>query len=182
MPSTGNSLRGVLNFCTQCLTGFLLTILVSCGESEQRSSIDPVNWDKRMVKHAIADSLIEGSTYLSVYSQIYSQDENRTHDLTATVSMRNTNRQDTIYLSSADYFDTHGTLIRSYFSKRIFIRPMETVEIIIDEVDKDGGTGANFIFDWQVPEGALPPHFEAVMISTYGQQGLSFTTQGVILK
>lgn len=159
----------------------VFTLLLSCGETEERSSIDPVNWDKRMVNRTVADSLETGSTYLSVYSQIYSQDEHRTHDLTATVSMRNTNRNDTIYLNSADYFDTKGTLIRSYFSKKIYILPMETVEIIIDEEDQDGGTGANFIFDWEVPVEALPPHFEAVMISTYGQQGLSFTTQGVIL-
>jgi len=56
---------------------------------------------------------------------------------------------------------------------------METAEIIIDERDKTGGTGANFLFDWNKNPDINSPIFEAVMISTYGQQGLSFTTQGV---
>ena len=49
---------------------------------------------------------------------------------------------------------------------------------MIDEVDKEGGTGANFLFEWKLNKKANEPFFEAVMISTSGQQGLSFTTQG----
>ena len=56
---------------------------------------------------------------------------------------------------------------------------METVEIIIEEQDIEGGSGANFVFDWAIKNAKNPPLFEAVMISTYGQQGLSFTTRGV---
>ena len=92
--------------------------------------------------------------------------------------MRNTSRQDTLYIDKAEYFDTHGNSIRTYFDQTIFIAPMETVEIIIDETDQIGGTGANFIFDWQIKPNTNEPLFEGVMISTYGQQGLSFTTQG----
>jgi hypothetical protein len=76
------------------------------------------------------------------------------------------------------YYDTHGQVVRSYFEKTIFIAPMQTVEIVIAETDVEGGTGANFLFDWQAPAGAQEPYFEGVMISTSGQQGLSFTTQG----
>ena len=56
---------------------------------------------------------------------------------------------------------------------------METLEIIIEEDDTEGGSGANFIFDWAVNNEKNPPLFEAVMISTHGTQGLSFTTRGV---
>ena len=58
---------------------------------------------------------------------------------------------------------------------------METVEIVIDQDDNEGGTGANFIFDWKIKPDTNEPLFEAVMISTYGQQGLSFTTTGIRL-
>lgn len=157
-------------------------VLFGCNSPQEYSSVDPVNWKKRSHKIDTARAEKSGSTYLSIYSQIYSQTESRTHDLTATVSIRNTNPADTIYLESAKYFDTHGNLIRNYFEEGIFVAPMETVEIIIDEKDRSGGTGANFMFDWVLYNSTLNcPFFEAVMISTSGQQGLSFTTTGINL-
>ncbi len=157
---------------------FIIILIQACEDPMEVSSINPVNWERRTVNTALTDSMMVGETYLSVYSSIYSFTEHRTHELTATVSMRNTNRADTIYIDKAEYFNTKGEPIRSYFEKTIFIRPMETVEIVIDEIDKEGGTGANFLFEWRVPINSHEPLFEGVMISTSGQQGLSFTTQG----
>lgn len=157
-------------------------LLFSCQKEKKVSSIDLVNWNKRKVTYTLPDSLLTGTTYLSVYSQIYSQTEHELYNLTATISMRNTNRKDTIFIKKAEYFDTHGQLIRNYFNHTIFIAPLETVEIVIDENDQDGGTGANFIFDWKIKPQTHEPLFEGVMISTSGQQGLSFTTQGKIIK
>lgn len=102
-----------------------------------------------------------------------------THNLTVTVSMRNTNQHDTLYLNKAEYFDTHGKSIRTYFNTTIFIAPMETVEIVIDEHDLEGGTGANFLFSWLIKPKTNEPLFEGIMISTYGQTGISFSTQGI---
>lgn len=160
---------------------FLALLIQACGDEPEISSIDPVNWKKRTLALPLSDSLAHGLTYLSVYSQIYSLTEHRTHDLTATVSLRNMNKDDTVYINKAEYFDTHGSLIRTYFDNPIFIAPMETVEIIIDEKDREGGTGANFLFEWTIEAGSNEPFFEAVMISTSGQQGLSFTTHGIPL-
>lgn len=161
------------------IIGFLL-ILQSCEEPRTRviSSINPVNWKKRMVTSPLSDSLISGRTYLSVYSQIYNQSEQRTLNLTATISMRNVSDLDTIIIRKAEYFNTQGNSIRNYFNKPIFLAPMETVEIIIDQVDQEGGTGGNFIFDWSIQEESIEPLFEGVMISAYEKLGLSFTTQG----
>lgn len=156
----------------------VVLVLFACEKPKKISSIDPVNWGNRMVRMKTGDSLERGTTYLSVYSQIYSLSEHKTHDLTATISMRNTNRFDTIYIGHAEYYDTKGKLIRTYFDQPIFLTPMETVEIVIDEADREGGTGGNFMFDWMVHPKANEPLFEGVMISTSGQQGLSFTTEG----
>ena len=131
-----------------------------------------------MLESPFPDSLHSGGTYLSVYSQIYSMTELRTHDLTVAVSMRNTNQQDTVYLKRAEYYNTKGELIRTYFDNPIFLTPMETLHIVIEANDNSGGTGANFIFDWSVKPDTREPLFEAVMISTMGQQGLSFSTRG----
>ncbi len=158
----------------------LVTIfmLSNCQEEHEVSSINPENWSKRHLASGNRDSLEHGKTYLSIYSQIYSLSEHKTHNLTAMVSLRNTSDEDTIYVSRAEYFDTHGNSVRTYFQKPIYLAPMETTEIIIDEKDVTGGTGSNFLFEWQTPKGSPEPLFEGVMNSTMGQQGLSFTTQG----
>lgn len=157
---------------------FFILLFQACANKSELNSNPAINWKQRTVKLMPSDSLTKGKTYLSVYSQIYSQTEHTTHNLTATVSMRNINIKDTVYIKSAEYFDTHGNAIRTYFDTAIFIAPMETVEIIIEENDQEGGTGANFLFEWAMKPNANEPFFEAVMISTSGQQGLSFTTQG----
>ena len=171
-----NIVKNLLLFFGVCL------MLFSCNEKKEFSSIEPNNWKKRTVELSQNDSLTSGQTYLSVYSQIYSSSEDRTHNLTVTVSMKNINLNDTVFINKAAYFDTKGKLIRTYFSNPIYIAPLETVEIIIDELDKYGGTGANFIFDWKKKKNVEDPHFESIMISTFGQQGLSFTSQGIKLK
>jgi len=157
---------------------FTALTLISCDNKKEMSSIHQENWENRIIDFKLNDSLTSGSTYLSVYSQIYSQSQHRTQNLTVTVSMRNINLRDTVYVFKATYFDTKGKEIRSYLKKPIFLGPMETVEIVIDEIDKEGGTGANFLFDWKVAKNDNEPFFEGVMISTSGQQGLSFSTQG----
>ena len=173
-------LRQKLNVVKQ-LVPFLgiCLIILSCESEKEFSSVKPINWEKRTVELTKKDTLLSGQTYLSVYSQIYSSTEHRTHNLTVTVSMKNINLNDSVFIEKATYFNTKGNLIRTYFSKPIFLAPLETVEIVIDEVDKHGGTGANFVFDWKKKSTVNDPHFESIMISTFGQQGLSFTSQGV---
>lgn len=95
-------------------------VLFSCENKKKDSSINPENWEKRTPSKKLSDFLISGKTYLSVYSQIYGISERRTHDLTATISMRNTNWTDTVFIQKAEYFNTKGDLIRSYFSRTNF--------------------------------------------------------------
>lgn len=169
---TKNEMRKIITLAV------LLIVVLSCKEKQENSSINPVNWEKRKTIYPLNDSLEQGSTYLPVYSKIYSQTEHKTHNLTVTISMRNANDRDSLFIESAKYYDTQGRLIRTYFDKPIYLMPMETVEIIIDEKDNEGGSGANFIFNWRVNARLTEPLFESVMISTYGQQGISFLTQG----
>lgn len=161
------------------ILGFVL-LVSSCNHEEKGKDIfTPVNWKKRSIALKDMDSLKTGSSYLSVYSEIYSVTEHRTIQLTVTVSLRNISATDTIYMIKGDYYNTKGNLIRSYFDAAIFLEPLETIEIVIEEEDTQGGSGANFIFDWAVPQKVQEPVFDAVMISTSGQQGISFTTQGI---
>lgn len=160
----------------------LLVFLSSCEEHLPISSISPENWDNRTAVMPAGAGVLTGKTYLAVYSEIYAYTSRKRFNLTATISMRNANDMDTVFVDSAVYYDTHGQKIRSYFDHPILIRPMETVEIVIDDMDLEGGTGGNFIFEWAADSTINTPIFEAVMISVSGQQGLSFVTEGIELK
>lgn len=157
----------------------VIIFMSSCNKKTEISSVNPKNWSKRAIHLPTKDPLEYGKSYLSIYSEIYSYTEHRTHSLTSMVSMRNTSDLDTIYLLRAEYFDTHGKSVQKYFDHPIFLAPMETTEIIIDENDVSGGTGSNFIFEWKTPKNCPKPLFEGIMTSTMGQQGLSFTTQAI---
>ncbi len=161
---------------------FLFGMLVGCDDPKEISSFNPNHWEDHYADTEVlgpkSDSLQFGKTYLSIYSHIYSFTLEKSQNLTAMVSLRNVSDIDTIYISKADYYNTKGELIRHYFEKPIFLKPLETVEIVIDETDEHGGSGANFIFEWTTKATTPEPIFEAVMTSLRGSQGLSFTTQG----
>ncbi|MGB0837382.1 MAG: DUF3124 domain-containing protein [Flavobacteriaceae bacterium] len=154
-------------------------ILCSCSNPEKKLKLKPVDWKSRISTRSNLEALETGTTYLPAYSHIYHIHEDRSFPLTVTASIRNISPVDTVYLSKADYHHTGGKVIRQYIDQAIYIKPLETLEIVIQEKDQEGGSGANFIFDWHTKKGGNPPLFEAVMISTYGQQGISFITKGV---
>lgn len=159
----------------------LLVFLYSCHEKKKHFVVKPVNWEKRITDLNVEELPCKGTSYLSVYSEIYDMSDETKHLLTATVSMRNTSLTDSLFILKADYFNTSGALIRSYVNKPIFLVPMETLEIVINRRDTSGGSGANFIFDWAMRKENAEPLFESVMIWTTGNQGVSFLTKGVKL-
>lgn len=156
-------------------------IIISCHPNSFVDDVINANteWKLRDVKLPAESIKDNGSTYLAVHSQVYSKNAHTMVGLTVTVSMRNTSRTDTAYILKANSYDTHGKMIRSYINNTIYILPMETLEIVIPELDTEGGAGGNFVFDWAISNPTFQPIFDAVMISTLGQQGLSFSTQGI---
>lgn len=157
-------------------------IATSCEQPQETSSYSPNHWEDHYatseLKSSIKDSVITGKSYLSIYSHIYSFSKDKSQHLTAMASLRNTSETDTVYILKASYYSTNGKLIREYFKKPIYLKPLETVTIVIDETDKHGGSGANFIFEWKTKATTSEPYFEAIMTSLRGSQGLSFTTIG----
>lgn len=159
------------------LVGILLN-LASCKNEEKTTNFDPVDWEERTIEFELTEKHKSGSSYLSVYSDIYDHTDELKHLLTTTVSIRNTSITDTLFILSADYYNTKGEAIRSYVTNPVFLTPLETIEIVIPRLDISGGSGANFIFDWAIGKNKHEPLFEAVMVWTTGNQGISFVTQG----
>jgi len=160
----------------------IIFILGSCKTEKKENTLKAVNWEKRTVGTNLISNFQTGRTYLPVYSEIYDQTDENTHLLTITVSIRNTSDSDSLFITTADYYNTKGEQIRKYVTKPVFLTPLETIEIVIPRLDTSGGTGANFIFDWSIKNPKYEPYFEAVMIWTTGTQGISFVTHGINYK
>ncbi len=124
---------------------------------------------------------LNDTTYVPIYSDIYSKTKDTRFNLTATLSLRNTSFKHSIYISSIDYYNSAGEKTESFLEKAILLKPMQSVEYVIEEDDTSGGTGANFIIIWGSEGDKVEPIFEGVMISTHGQQGISFSTKGTSL-
>lgn len=120
--------------------------------------------------------------YIPIYSDIYYVDSKHTFPLTATLSVRNTSFKDSLYLFSIDYYNSEGLKIRRYNTSTLLIKPMESVEFVVDNKDDTGGLGANFVVEWGAKVGAQRPYFQAIMIGTFSQQGISFTTEGIVIQ
>jgi len=118
------------------------------------------------------------TVYVPIYSDIYSKSKDTRFLLTATLSVRNTSLVDTIYMNSINYYNTQGDLVRSYIESKSYLRPMETIDYVIEQDDDTGGSGANFLITWSASNKHVKPVFQAIHISTNGQQGVSFTTEG----
>ncbi len=120
--------------------------------------------------------------YIPIYSDIYFFDSRHTLSLTATLSIRNTSFKDSIYIFAIDYYNSAGEKVRRYNKANLLIKPMESVQFVVDDKDDTGGVGASFVVEWGADAGAQRPYFQGVMIGTTGQQGISFTTEGIVIQ
>jgi hypothetical protein len=116
--------------------------------------------------------------YVPIYSDIYVNASNRTSLLAATLSIRNTSLLDSLFISTIDYYNTKGDLVRSYLEKPIVLMPLESVDYVIEKEDDAGGSGANFILTLSANSAHVKPVIQAVMIGNDGNKGFSFSTEG----
>lgn len=116
--------------------------------------------------------------YVPVYSHVYHGDQEKKFLLTGTVSIRNTDPNHAITIMLADYYDSDGKVIKSYAPQPLTLNPMASTRFVVKESDTKGGSGANFLVQWQAETEVNEPIMEGVMIGAAGQQGISFTSRG----
>lgn len=157
----------------------IIIFLMSCTKSDPNQN---AQGEDILISHQIFLDSIETSfkdtVYIPIYSDIYSKTISNKYNLTATLSIRNTSLFDSIYIEVIDYYNTKGDLVRSYLKKAISLKPLETIEYVIEEEDTEGGTGANFIVNWGSNAPGVKPIFQGVMVSVLGQKSFAFTTHG----
>lgn len=115
---------------------------------------------------------------MAVYSNIFSAPRMIPYNLSALLSIRNTDMSNSIRITTADYYDTKGKLVRQYYPRPIILAPLESVSIFVPEEDTKGGTGANFIVRWNSAKEVNVPIIESLMIGMKSGQGISFVSQG----
>lgn len=130
-----------------------------------------------------AEELSSGQTlYLPVYSKIWHGDLvikgkfPLEYFLSALVSVRNTSLKTPIRVLSARYYNTDGKLLNEFVPKPITVGAMGTYELFIERKESEGGSGANFIIQWESAVPTNPPIVEAVHADISGPRTLSFVT------
>ena len=120
--------------------------------------------------------------YVPIYSSIFFHDNRRTLELAATLFIHNVDPGHPITVARVDYYDTKGKLIRKELDKPAELAPFETRNFVVERNDTSGGTGANFIVEWRSAEKVVAPLIEALMVGITSGQGISFTTQGKVIR
>lgn len=161
-------------------------VLASCTPEENSSQLR-VNGDRlRSEKTIVLDENFQIATgqtiYVPVYSHIYHQDEKKVFDLAATLSLRNTDLDRAIVITSVRYYDENGKLVRNYLENPIEIDPLGSTDFFVNTTDTSGGSGAKFIVEWVAQTKVTEPMIEAIMIGSGYQQGISFVSPGRVIK
>lgn len=155
-------------------------ILVACTRSQPAHQ--PTPQLKVVTLNDTVKTVMGQTVYVPVYSYIYSEDQTRKIDLAVTLSIRNTDLNHPIIIVAVNYYNTSGTLVRKYLDRPVEIGSLASADFVVNREDTSGGVGANFIVEWLAQKQVSDPVIEAVMINTRGNQGLSFVSQGRVIK
>lgn len=119
--------------------------------------------------------------YVPAYSHIYIGDRETPFLLTVTLSIRNIDPRHQIRITRVDYLESQGKLLKIYLDKTVILKPLESVRYVVPESERAGGSGANFMVEWNADKLVNPPIVESIMIGTQYQQGISFTSRGQVI-
>lgn len=123
------------------------------------------------------------SLYLPIYSHLWHGDRVGSDQapsksmLSVLVSIRNTSLKTPIKIFSARYYSTEGKLLKEYLPKPVLLGTMGTLEIFVERRESEGGSGANFVIQWDSATATNPPVVEALHADIKsGNHALAFIT------
>ena len=163
------------------LTVHLVMILVAtplaCAKSPPRKPstdaehLTPATLPPRPAIHA--------EVYIPVYSSLSYASGRVAVELSAQLTIRNTDSQRSIILESVKYFDGSGKLLRDELREAQSLGPMATTSFLVRKSDSEGGVGANYLVRWRSQESVSEPLMEAAMADLSSSHSLAFTSRGV---
>jgi hypothetical protein len=126
--------------------------------------------------------IVTGQTvYVPAYSEVFYGREGLTMELAVTLAIHNTDLDAPIIIQSVRYYDTNGSLVREYIDEPVEISPLATTGFLVEDRDRSGGWGANFVVEWVAEEAVYEPIIEAIMVSTQNTQGISMISLGRVI-
>jgi hypothetical protein len=120
------------------------------------------------------------AVYVPVYSHIYTEAGTSSLVLATTLSIRNTSFTDSFYVSNVSYYGSQGEILKRYLNSSVLLRPLASIEFVVERTENKGGAGANFVVNWGATKTGVEPLIQTVMVET--GTGISFVTQGVEMK
>lgn len=125
---------------------------------------------------------VGGTIYVPIYSFIYYGNKLKKIDLTATLSIRNTDVTHAIEVVSVDYYNSDGKLIEKHLENPIKLAALAATHFQVAESDLSGGLGASFVVRWKSDKKVSTPIVEGVMIGAIAAQGISFVCRGETIR
>ena len=164
MKNTLNScIRLLINSIVVASSGLLLALPASADEIAQPSKGQ--------------------SIYLPVYSHLWhgnlsSKGHPEILQLSALISIRNTDPASPIRIISARYYDTNGKMLREFVPTPKTLAALGTLELFVERREAEGGSGANFVIRWQSDALVSQPVTEAIHADLNSVRTVSFVTVG----
>lgn len=121
------------------------------------------------------------TVYVPTYSNIFVGDREIAWQLSALLSIHNTDLNQPITITRVDYYDSNGKLVRKYLEESQKINPMGSIRFSVKASDTAGGWGANFLVEWKSEKEVNQPIIESLMIGMRGNHSISFISQGRVI-
>lgn len=123
--------------------------------------------------------LSQGQTfYVPVYSHIFIGNKEMSFNLSANLSIRNTDPDHPLNVTSVRYYNSEGNLVKEHLDGPKTLNPMGSAYFFIPSSDTSGGWGANFIVTWSSKAPVNTPLIQCIMTGMRGSHSISFVTEG----
>ena len=120
--------------------------------------------------------------YVAAYCKVYYGLKGQSFPLVTTLLFHNTDPENPLEITSASYYNHEGALVAECLEQPVKLAPLGAWEYLVKKPVETGSSGSCFVVRWQSQAKISPPIVESVMISSTGQQGISFSSTGRVIK
>jgi hypothetical protein len=150
----------------------LALILFACKQGEDKN----VHLPSQVYQYVKLDTAAlphKHSVYVPVYSHIYMENGKSSLNLAATLSIRNTSYTDSFYVTDVIYYGSQGEVLKHYLASAVLVKPMASIEFVVEREESKGGAGANFVVKWGAQKPGIEPLVQTVMNESIGVDRLT---------
>lgn len=127
-----------------------------------------------------ATPALSEEVYVPVYSRLVYSEGRGGVELSALLTIRNTDAKAPIIVESVRYFDSTGKLLRDEVACPSALGPLATAMFLLKRSDEAGGAGASYVVRWRSSQEVTEPLIEAVMADLSTSHSVAFTSRGLV--